>query len=162
MMGVRVNGLSSAKRLYQTILYQSSRTIASNRLLQEPVSRIKTKLDSEMVGKSGIENLDLSWDSLLTSIHSPSPHKAQLVLEWGLQKLQKENEKNHDIYLELIHLCGKIQNTQTAMRVFTLMENQGLKPTSIILNALISAHLSSVRLWWHGMKPKWPSGFQLI
>ncbi|CAH1451627.1 unnamed protein product [Lactuca virosa] len=84
------------------------------------------------------------------------------VLEWGLQKLQKENEKNHDIYLELIHLCGKIQNTQTAMRVFTLMENQGLKPTSIILNALISAHLSSVRLWWHGMKPKWPSGFQLI
>ncbi|KAL7594375.1 pentatricopeptide repeat-containing protein At2g48000 [Lactuca sativa] len=143
MVGVRVNGLSSAKRLYQTILYQSSRTIASNILIQEPVSRIKTNLDSEMVGKSGIENLDLSWDSLLTSIYSSSPHKAQLVLEWGLQKLQKENEKNHDIYLELIHLCGKIQNTQTAMRVFTLMENQGLKPTSIILNALISAHLSS-------------------
>ncbi|CAI9289073.1 unnamed protein product [Lactuca saligna] len=79
MVGVRVTGLSSAKRLYQTILYQSSRTIASNVLIQQPVSRIKTNLDSEMVGISGIENLDLSWDSLLTSIHSSSPHKAQLA-----------------------------------------------------------------------------------
>lgn len=114
--------------------------------MQDPISRMKTTLDSKMVGKSGIENLDLSWDSLLTSIHSSAPHKAQLILEQGLEKLQKENEKNRDIYLELIHLCGKIQNAQTAMRVFTLMENQGLKPTSIILNALISAHVSSGNL----------------
>ncbi|KAL4592672.1 hypothetical protein LXL04_005675 [Taraxacum kok-saghyz] len=143
MVVVQVRGLSSAKRLYQTIWYQCSRTITSNRLIQEPISRIQTTLDSEMVGKSGIENLDLSWDSLLTSIRSSAPHKAQLVLERGLQKLQKENEKNHDIYLELIHICAKIQNPKTAMRVFTLMENQGLKPTTTILNALISAHISS-------------------
>ncbi|KVH89955.1 Pentatricopeptide repeat-containing protein [Cynara cardunculus var. scolymus] len=65
------------------------------------------------------------------------------VLEWRLEKLLKENEKNCDTFSDLIHLCGKIQNAQTAMHVFTSMENHGLKPTSIILEALISAHLSS-------------------
>ncbi|PWA48727.1 Pentatricopeptide repeat-containing protein [Artemisia annua] len=65
------------------------------------------------------------------------------VLEWRLEKLLKEHERNQDGYLDLIHHCGKIQNTQTAMRVFTLMENHGIKPTSTVIDALISAHLSS-------------------
>lgn len=55
----------------------------------------------------------------------------------------KESEKNCDTFSDLIHLCGKIQNAQAAMHVFTSMENHGVKPTPIILEALISAHLSS-------------------
>lgn len=146
----QLRGLSSAKRLYQTICYQSSRTITSNSpnhlaqiLIQEPLSRIKTTLDSEMVNKSEDQNRHISWDSLLVSVHSSSPPKAQLVLEWRLEKLLKENERNLDNYSDLIRLCGKIHNMQTAMRVFTLMEDHGVKPTSMVFEALISAHLSS-------------------
>ncbi|KAK1408175.1 hypothetical protein QVD17_39810 [Tagetes erecta] len=124
-------------------MYQSSRTInnhSSNqlaqRLIQEPISQIKTTLDSEIVG-------EFSWDSILTSVHHHSPPKAQLVLEWRLEKLLKENEKNEDVYSDLIHICGKTHNPQTAMRVFTSMENHGGKPTSNVLDALISAHISS-------------------
>ncbi|KAI3823725.1 hypothetical protein L1987_05165 [Smallanthus sonchifolius] len=146
-----MGGLSPAKRLYQTIIHQYSRTINCNssnhlaqRLIQEPISRIKTTLDSETVNKSGDENLEFSWDSLLTCVHHHSPPKAQLVLEWRLEKLLKEKEKNENLYSDLIHLCGKIHDPQTAMRVFTSMEsNHGGKPSSNVLDALISAHLSS-------------------
>lgn len=64
-------------------------------------------------------------------------------MEWRLEKLVKEKERNRDCYSELIHLCGKVSNIQIAMRVFTLMENQSIKPTSAVFNALISACLSS-------------------
>ncbi|KAI3716806.1 hypothetical protein L1987_67971 [Smallanthus sonchifolius] len=95
----QLRGLSPAKRLYKTIIHQ-----LAQRLIQEPISGIKTTLDSEIVDKSGDENLEFSWDSLLTCVHHHSPPKAQLVLEWQLEKLLKENEKNENLYSDLIHL----------------------------------------------------------
>lgn len=64
-------------------------------------------------------------------------------MEWRLEKFIKENEKNRDSYSGLISLCGKIQNVESAMRVFSAMEAQGIKPTSSVFNALVSACLSS-------------------
>lgn len=55
----------------------------------------------------------------------------------------EENEKNYDSYSKLISLCGEIQNVETALRVFSSMEAQGLRPNSSIFNALVSASLSS-------------------
>ncbi|KAJ9555692.1 LOW QUALITY PROTEIN: hypothetical protein OSB04_010306 [Centaurea solstitialis] len=139
---VQLRCLSLPKRL---ISYHSSPTTAfsssnqlAHKLIQQPISGIKKALDSENFGIQFS-----SWDSLLTSVHSSSPQKAQLVLKWRLEHLLKENEKNCDAFSDLIHLCGKIKNTQAAMHVFTSMENHGLKPTPIVLDALISAHLSS-------------------
>ncbi|MFS7913424.1 hypothetical protein Hanom_Chr02g00141631 [Helianthus anomalus] len=78
----QLRGLSSAKRLYKTIIYNPSRTIIcststhlTQRLIQEPVSRIKATLDSEITN----ENIEILWDSILTSVHHHSPPKAQLV-----------------------------------------------------------------------------------
>lgn len=65
------------------------------------------------------------------------------MVEWRLEKLMKENEKNHDSYCELIRLCGELQNVETALHIFSLMEAQGLKPNSSVFNALLSACLSS-------------------
>ncbi|KAJ0952058.1 putative tetratricopeptide-like helical domain superfamily [Helianthus annuus] len=145
----QLRGISSAKRLYKTIIYNPSRTIIcststhlTQRLIQEPISRIKTTLDSEITNK----NIEISWDSILTSVHHHSPPKAQLVLEWRLEKLLTQNEKNDNMYSDLIHLCSKIHSPQTAMWIFTSMESRGRKPSSNILNALISAHLSSNNL----------------
>ena len=61
------------------------------------------------------------------------------VLEWRLEKLLNEREKNPGCYSELISMCGKIQNVPLAMEVFTSMEANGIKPTSSIFNALILA-----------------------
>nr|XP_043625709.1 pentatricopeptide repeat-containing protein At2g48000-like [Erigeron canadensis] len=153
MVLLQLRGLSSAKLLHKStmLFHQHSHTITtisnptSNNLLQrlisDPISRIKTTLnDSDTLNNKSDTP---PWDSLLISLHSSSPHKAQLVLEWRLEKLLKEDERNHNAYSDLIHLCGKIRNPQTAMSVFTSMENQGVKPNAAILHSLISAHLSS-------------------
>ncbi|XP_020411417.1 pentatricopeptide repeat-containing protein At2g32630 [Prunus persica] len=65
------------------------------------------------------------------------------VLEWKLENLLEENEKDHDRYSELISLCGKIQNLPLAMQVFTSMGANGIKPTSAIFNSLVHACFSS-------------------
>ncbi|GFS40312.1 hypothetical protein Acr_00g0067780 [Actinidia rufa] len=74
---------------------------------------------------------------------SSSPQKAQLVLEWRLEKILNEREKNPGCYSELISMCGKIRNVPLAMEVFPSMEANGIKPTSGIFNALILACFSS-------------------
>ncbi|KAK4852855.1 hypothetical protein QYF36_000153 [Acer negundo] len=116
----------------------SSPTPLLNRLLQIPKSQIKTTLDSD-------DTSQFSWDShsLLTILRSSSPEKAQLVLEWRLEKLLKENETCLDQYSSLISLCGKIRNVSLALRVFTLMESRGIKPDSSVFDSLISACLCS-------------------
>lgn len=119
------------------------------RLLEEPISRIRTTLDSQLNNSNNnnfssiLKTLEISWDDLITRLRYSSPKKAQLVLEWRLEKLLKENERNHDYYSELIYLCGKIQDVPIAMRVFTSMENHGIQPTSDVFNALVSVFLSS-------------------
>lgn len=65
------------------------------------------------------------------------------VLEWILEKLLKENERDHSLFSEVISLCGKLKNVSLGMRVFTSMEANGVKPTSMVFNSLISACLSS-------------------
>ncbi|XP_022936079.1 uncharacterized protein LOC111442788 isoform X2 [Cucurbita moschata] len=112
------------------------------RLIQEPSSSVKSVLDSPenaFLGSSW-----LSWKALVTSlISSSSPKKAQLALEWRLEKMSKENERDPDFYIDLIRLCGELQNVPLAMRVFTAMEFQGVQPTVTAFNSLIE----------HGIQP---------
>lgn len=48
-----------------------------SRLLQVPISQIKTTLDS--VDIFALNSSQFSWDALITSLRSSSPQKAQLV-----------------------------------------------------------------------------------
>ncbi|KAK4388866.1 hypothetical protein Sango_2223600 [Sesamum angolense] len=109
------------------------------KLLKAPVSRIKATLDSEFSS----ESTEFPWADLLTSLNSSAPRKANLVIEWKLEKLGRENERSHDSYAQLISLCESIKNLPTAMLVFSSMEAQGVKPTSSVFNALILTSLSS-------------------
>ncbi|XP_010254117.1 PREDICTED: pentatricopeptide repeat-containing protein At1g62930, chloroplastic-like [Nelumbo nucifera] len=114
------------------------------KLLQETNSGIKSALDLEedlALGKDTV-----FWEFLVTTLRSSSPVKAQLVLEWKLEKMLKENEKDHGCYSELIFLCGKTQNVPFALRVFTSMEALGIRPTSAVFNSLIFTCLSSGNL----------------
>ncbi|XP_057443171.1 pentatricopeptide repeat-containing protein At2g30780-like [Lotus japonicus] len=110
------------------------------KLVQVSNSRIKTTLDQEM---PSFQSSQLSWDSLVTSLIPCSSDKARLVLEWILEKMLKENVKDHSLFSELILLCGKLKNLPLGMRVFTSMETIGVKPSSLVFNSLISACLSS-------------------
>ncbi|XP_043723837.1 pentatricopeptide repeat-containing protein At5g65560-like [Telopea speciosissima] len=111
------------------------------RLLQEPISGFKIALDFEEDLK--LSNHPFSWGPLVTALRSSSPQKAQLVLEWKLEKMLKKHERDHHCYSELISLCEKAQNVPFAMRVCTSMEAHGIRPTSTVLNSLISTCLSS-------------------
>ncbi|KAJ4953449.1 hypothetical protein NE237_030281 [Protea cynaroides] len=111
------------------------------RLLQEPVSRFKVALDFEE--DLTLSNEPFSWGSLVTALRSSSPQKAQLVLEWKLEKMLKKNERDHRCYSELISLCEKARNVPLAIRVFNSMEADGIRATSTVLNSLISTCLSS-------------------
>ncbi|CAL8996582.1 unnamed protein product [Prunus brigantina] len=120
----------------------SNQTSLLQRLVEEPNSCIKSILGFEEF--SALQSSDFSWETLLTSLaSSSSPDKSRLVLEWKLENLLEENEKDHDRYSELISLCGKIQNLPLAMQVFTSMEANGIKPTSAIFNSLVHACFSS-------------------
>ncbi|KAJ0030516.1 hypothetical protein Pint_12789 [Pistacia integerrima] len=111
-----------------------------SKLLQIPNSQIKTTLDSE--DPLLLNNSSFSWDTLLTSLRSSSPQKAQSVLEWRLDKMLKENKTSRD-YSDLISLCGKIRNIPLAMLVFSSMERRGIKPNSSVFNSLIYTCLCS-------------------
>ncbi|XP_042505404.1 pentatricopeptide repeat-containing protein PPR5 homolog, chloroplastic-like [Macadamia integrifolia] len=111
------------------------------RLLQEPISRFKIALDLEE--DLTLPNDPFFWRPLITALRSSSPQKAQLVLEWRLEKMLEKNDRDHCCYSELISLCEKAQNVPFAMRVFTSMEAHGIRPTSTVLNSLISTCLSS-------------------
>ncbi|KAA8525298.1 hypothetical protein F0562_007153 [Nyssa sinensis] len=113
-----------------------------SRLLQEPNSRIKATLDSEDNNLT-FKTFEFSWDAVVTTLNSSSPQKARLVLEWRLEKMLKDDVRDHERYSELIYLYGKVQNVESAMRVFTSMEAHGIKPISAVFNALIVACLSS-------------------
>ncbi|KAL2318225.1 hypothetical protein Fmac_032101 [Flemingia macrophylla] len=122
----------------------SNSNSTSNSLLQKllrvPNSLIKTTLDQEM---ASLQSSQPSWGFLVTSLSPSSSHKARLVLEWILEKMLKENEKDHDLFSELIFLCGKVKDVMLGMRVFCSMEATGVKPTSMVFNSLISVCLSS-------------------
>ncbi|BFG18603.1 hypothetical protein CerSpe_048780 [Prunus speciosa] len=134
----------------------SNQTSLLQRLVEEPNSRIKSILGSEEF--SALQSSDFSWETLLTSLaSSSSPDKSRLVLEWKLENLLGENEKDRDRYSELISLCGKIQNLPLAMQVFTSMEANGIKPTSAIFNSLVHACFSSgkadsMQAWYSAKK----------
>ncbi|XP_062021396.1 protein Rf1, mitochondrial-like [Rosa rugosa] len=130
---------------------QSQRCWLSNqacllrRLMEEPKSRIKTLLASAAEKDSAS---DFSWESLVSSLaSSSSPDKTHLVLEWKLEKLLKENERDHDRYCELISLCGKVRNLPLAMQVFSSMEANGVQPTCAVFNSLIHVCFSSGNLF---------------
>ncbi|KAJ9702369.1 hypothetical protein PVL29_004211 [Vitis rotundifolia] len=122
-----------------------NKPLASNplliKLLQESISRIKTVLDSE--DNFTFKSSDFSWDILLTTLKSSSSAKAHLVLEWRLEKMVRDNERDLVPYLELIFLCSKVQNVPFAMQVFNSMEAHGIELTSSVFNALIYTCLSS-------------------
>ncbi|KAK4277028.1 hypothetical protein QN277_015094 [Acacia crassicarpa] len=109
-------------------------------LLRGSNSRLKATLDQEFCS---LKSSEFSWESLVTCLRPSSPEKARLVLEWVLEKLVKENEKNHSAFSDYIFLCGKLQNVPLAMQAFASMEANGVKPTSLVFNSLINACLCS-------------------
>ncbi|XVE56748.1 hypothetical protein DITRI_Ditri04bG0035900 [Diplodiscus trichospermus] len=111
------------------------------KLLQVPCSLIKTTLDSD--DRSALKISQFSWDAIVAGLPFFPSEKAQLVLEWKLEKMLKENERDYDQYLNLMSLCAKIRNVSLAMHVFTSMEVHGIKPTTSVFNYLIHACLSS-------------------
>ncbi|RWR85381.1 pentatricopeptide repeat-containing-like protein isoform X2 [Cinnamomum micranthum f. kanehirae] len=117
----------------------SDSTCLLSKLLQESDSRVKMALDLEqdLMPKTNAS----FWESLVAALRSSSPKKAQLVLEWKLDRLLMENNKDYDHYLELISLCGKVHNISFAIQVFTSLEAQGIRPNVVLFNTLISACL---------------------
>ncbi|XP_051137213.1 pentatricopeptide repeat-containing protein At2g48000-like [Andrographis paniculata] len=112
------------------------------KLLKVPLSGIKATLDSELGG----ESTEFPWAALLTALSTSAPQKANLVIEWKLEKLTKGNNQNQESYAQLIFLCEKIRNLPIALLIFTSMEAQGVAPTTSVFNALVSASLSSGNL----------------
>ncbi|KAH6757624.1 hypothetical protein C2S51_038772 [Perilla frutescens var. frutescens] len=111
-------------------------------LLKAPLSTIKATLDSELTSDSP----EFPSAALLSSLNTSSPQKANLVIEWKLERLRNEDTKDHDCYARLISLCGNIKNLHIAMLVFSSMEAKGIRPTSSVFNSLISTSLSSGNL----------------
>lgn len=112
------------------------------KLLESPLSSVKATLDSEFTSSSA----EFPSAALLSSLHTSAPQKANLIIEWKLEKLRNEETKDQECYAHLISLCGNIKNLHIAMLVFSSMEVQGIKPTSLVFNALISTSLSSGNL----------------
>ncbi|KAI4316156.1 hypothetical protein L6164_024162 [Bauhinia variegata] len=110
------------------------------KLLHVPNSSIKSTLDEQMCS---LKSSEFSWEFLVTSLRSSSSEKARLVLEWILDKVLREKERDHGLFSELITLCGKLHNVPLAMHVFTSMEANGVKPTSLVFNSLINTCLFS-------------------
>ncbi|CAI9093482.1 OLC1v1028987C1 [Oldenlandia corymbosa var. corymbosa] len=115
------------------------------KLIRVPLHRVKETMDLEENDQfSALNDPDFSLETVVLPLKDFSfPKKANLVIEWKLEKLIKENEKNQAAYTRLLLLCGKLKNFETALGVFSSMEAQGIKPTSSVFNALISACLSS-------------------
>ncbi|XP_072977688.1 pentatricopeptide repeat-containing protein At2g30780-like [Typha angustifolia] len=110
------------------------------RLLRQPDLGVKIALEED----SSMARCDSSfWEHIVAALQSSAPRKAQLVLEWKLDKLLKERVLERDPYLKLISFCGGTGNIPFAMRVFTSMEDEGIRPNSCIFNALATACLSS-------------------
>ncbi|KAF7830140.1 Pentatricopeptide repeat-containing protein, mitochondrial [Senna tora] len=110
------------------------------KLIRVSNSRIKSTLDQEF---NSLKSSEFSWESLVTSLRPSSSEKARLVLEWVLEKILKDNEKNRSVFSEFILLCGKLQIVPLAIQAFASMEANGVKPTSVVLNSLINACLCS-------------------
>ncbi|XP_021735596.1 pentatricopeptide repeat-containing protein At4g01570-like [Chenopodium quinoa] len=119
--------------------YHSTSSNLLQKLIKEPKSRIEIILDSEE--NSTLKSIGFSWDALLSAINSSSTSKANLALEWRLEKLLKHNERNQELFTELISHCGETRNLELAIRTFMAMESVGLKPTSDIFNSLILVSL---------------------
>lgn len=119
--------------------YHSVPSNLLQRLIKDPISRLKIILDSEE--HSTLKSFGFSWDSLLSALNSSSTSKANLALEWRLEKLLKYNEKNQELYTELISLCRETRNLELAMRIFKAMESVGLKPTADVFNSLMLVSL---------------------
>ncbi|CAI9775697.1 unnamed protein product [Fraxinus pennsylvanica] len=84
---------------------------------------------------------EFPWASLLSLLNISSSQKANLVVQWRLEKLTDQSEKNHDCYSELISLCG---NLLTALSLFEIMENsESYKPDSDTYNAFMSWYANS-------------------
>nr|AYM01019.1 pentatricopeptide repeat protein [Salvia miltiorrhiza] len=114
------------------------------KLLKAPLSTIKSTLDSEFSSDSA----EFPSAALLSSLHTSAPQKANLIIEWKLEKLRNDDANSKDLtrYARLISLCESIKNLDVAMLVFSSMEEQGIRPTSSVFNALISTSLSSGNL----------------
>ncbi|KAL7122099.1 hypothetical protein ACP275_01G024600 [Erythranthe tilingii] len=133
----------SGRRLARLLFTTSSTDIPLlQKLLKAPLSKIGATLDSEFSSDSA----EFPWAALLSSLNSSAPQKANLVIEWKLDKLTEHESKNRDCYAQLISLCKNIRNLRIAFRVFSSMEARGIKPTSTIFNALIHTSLSSGNL----------------
>ncbi|CAL1382187.1 unnamed protein product [Linum trigynum] len=74
---------------------------------------------------------------------SSSPQKAKLVLEWRLERMLNDGEKDRSPYSNLISLCAEIRSVPLAVSVFTSMEDRGIQATASALNSLIHTCLSS-------------------
>ncbi|KAH9330678.1 hypothetical protein KI387_002786, partial [Taxus chinensis] len=91
----------------------------------------------------------LFWEPLLRALKSAvssSSNMVHQVLEWKIEKLVKESNRDPRDWARQISLAGRVNNTQLASRAFSLMELQQIRPTSTVFNSLIYAYGFSNRL----------------
>ncbi|CAL1386428.1 unnamed protein product [Linum trigynum] len=143
--GVATQSLPDCFRFKQRSFCSSATAVASAdtllaKLLQLSTSQIKRALDSVVAGRSS--DLAVS-ESLVASLASSSPQKAKLILEWRLERMLNDGEKDRSLYSNLISLCAKIRNVPLAMTMFTSMEDRGIQATASVFNSLIHTCLSS-------------------
>ncbi|XP_008776923.1 pentatricopeptide repeat-containing protein At2g30780-like [Phoenix dactylifera] len=138
--------LAVARRRFCRQTPTSSLTVAANsllaKLLRESEPGIKIALDAEEESLTAQRDASF-WQPLIAALLSSAPRKAQLVLEWKLDKLCGEGIRDWIPYSKLIYFCGKLGNIPFAMKVFTSMEAQGIRTNTCTFNALVTSCLST-------------------
>uniref|UniRef100_I1P7S7 Uncharacterized protein n=1 Tax=Oryza glaberrima TaxID=4538 RepID=I1P7S7_ORYGL len=110
------------------------------RLVAEPEYRVKATMEEASGGSSAAAAF---WEPLAAALlRASSPAKANLVLEWKLEKLIKEGIRDCEPYSVIIRFCRETKNAEFAMKVFEFVEELGIQLNTGIFNALINAFLS--------------------
>lgn len=102
---------------------------------------IKSVLDQQ--GNLTLRSDTLFWDPLLRALKSSdstSSNRVQQVLEWKMEKLLKESNRDPREWARQICLAGRVNNIQLAVKAFTIMELQQIKPNATVFNSLIYAY----------------------
>lgn len=102
---------------------------------------IKSVLDQQ--GNLTLRSDTLFWEPLLKALkssESTSSNRVQQVLDWKMEKLLKESNRNPREWARQICLAGRVNNIQVAVKAFTLMELQQIKPNATVFNSLIYAY----------------------
>ncbi|TVU48316.1 hypothetical protein EJB05_07949, partial [Eragrostis curvula] len=107
------------------------------------IPECQVKATMEKVSGSAPHRDGAFWEPLAAALLRASyPAKANLVLEWKLEKLLKEGIRDCKPYSTIIRFCSETRNAVLAMRAIERMETKGIQLNTGIFNALVNAFLS--------------------